>query len=98
MTPKMELTEEMFAEWIDRLEEDVVQGEYGYEPGEFTVYPDHWRAMFGEGLTPAEAFKRALDAHGEARREDDAARKANWARIQREDAEAVGRAALGERG
>lgn len=46
--------------WIATLERDVIQGEYGYEEGEFTVYPSLWRPLFKEGLTPAEAFKRAL--------------------------------------
>lgn len=52
-----------FGVWIEQLDEDVIQGEYGYERGEFTVFPDHWRPLFDEGLTPAQAFKRALDAH-----------------------------------
>lgn len=63
-----------FDRWIDSLNEDVVQGEYGYEPGEFTVYPDEWRALYKEGLTPAQAFKQALDAFAEARREDERAK------------------------
>lgn len=75
------MSESKFRAWLDVLEEDVIQGEYGYEPGEFTVYPDDWRAMFRRGLTPAQAFKRVLDAHAEARRAEDAARKANWERI-----------------
>ena len=56
-----------FDEWIDELREDVVQDEYGYERGEFTVYPDEWRPAFEEGLTPSQAFRRALDAFAEAR-------------------------------
>lgn len=55
--------EDPFDQWIETLDEEVIQGEYGYERGEFTVYPDHWRGMFDEGLTPLQAFKRALDAH-----------------------------------
>lgn len=78
-----------FDEWIRILDEDVVQGEYGYEPGEFVVYPEHWRPMYDAGVTPQAAFKRALDATGEARRERDRERQANWERIQREDAEAT---------
>lgn len=58
--------EEAFDEWIRALDEDVIQGDYGYEDGEFTVYPEHWRSMFNEGLTPADAFKRALAAHSAA--------------------------------
>ncbi len=56
-------SEEIFDEWIRALDEDVIQAEYGYEDGEFTVYPEHWRPMFNEGLTPEAAFKRALSAH-----------------------------------
>lgn len=54
-----------FDEWICELDEDVIQGEYGYERGEFSVFPEMWRPLFDEGLTPAAAFKRALDAHRE---------------------------------
>lgn len=75
-----------FDVWITALEEDVIQGEYGYEPGEFTVYAEHWRPMFRKGLTPEQAFRRALDGFAEARREEDERRAANWARIQAEDA------------
>ena len=51
-----------FDDWIQALDEDVIQDEYGYERGEFTVYPDHWRSMYDDGLTPQQAFKRALDS------------------------------------
>jgi hypothetical protein len=34
---------EGFDTWIDALTDDVVQDEYGYEPGEYAVYPE-WRA------------------------------------------------------
>lgn len=51
-----------FNRWIEILREDVIQGEYGYEEGEFTVYPEHWRGMWLARLTPSEAFKRALYA------------------------------------
>ena len=51
-----------FDEWITALNLDVIQDEYGYEEGEFTVFPDMWRPLYDEGLTPAAAFKRALDA------------------------------------
>lgn len=78
-----------YSAWLRELEEDVIQAEFGYEPGEFTVYADHWAYLYEEGLTPAAAWQRALDAHAEARRESDEARKANWERIQREDAEAI---------
>ena len=52
-----------FDDWITELEEDVIQNEYGYEPGEFSVYPDHWKPLYQEGLSPGEAWQRALDAH-----------------------------------
>lgn len=80
-----------FANWIRDLDEAVIHGEYGYEDGEFTVFPDHWRPMWREGLTPAQAFKRALDGFAEDRRERDREKAENWARIQREDAEAIAR-------
>jgi hypothetical protein len=50
-----------FEAWIDTLREDVIQEEYGYEPGEFDVFPGMWKPLFLEGLEPSEAFKRALD-------------------------------------
>lgn len=75
-----------YERWLEELERDVIQAEYGYEPGEFTVYADHWVEMYERGLTPLAAFQRALDAYADARREEEAARKANWERIQREDA------------
>lgn len=75
-----------FDRWIDRLTNDVVQGEYGYEPGEFTVYPQHWQALYKEGLTPSQAFKRSLDAFDEKRAEEARAKAENWKRIQKSDA------------
>lgn len=86
-----------FADWIEALEVDVIEGEYGYEPGEFAVFPELWRPLWREGLTPAQAFGRALDAFGEARREEDERRAANWVRIQAEDAAAVAAARAGGR-
>ena len=58
--------DDKFDAWIDELDETIIQGEYGYEPGEFTVYPSHWRPLYEEGLTPAQAFRRALDAYRDA--------------------------------
>lgn len=75
-----------FREWIRVLDEDVIQEEYGYERGEFTVYAEAWHPMYLEGLTPAAAFKRALDAAAEARHERERQRKEEWARIQAADA------------
>jgi hypothetical protein len=74
-----------FREWIRSLDEDVIQGEFGYEDGEFTVYPSLWRPLFNEGLTPRQAWQRALDAFAAGRREDEAAKLANYARIVAED-------------
>ena len=71
-----------FREWVRALDEDVIQGEFGYEPGEFTVYPDDWRPLYREGLTPRQAWQRALDAHRAAREEEDRAKAENWKRIQ----------------
>lgn len=62
---------EKFRDWIRTLDEDVIQGEFGYEENEFDVFPDHWRPLFDEGLTPRQAWQRALDAFREARNEKD---------------------------
>lgn len=75
-----------FEKWIRELDEDVIQGEFGYEPGEFSVYADHWYPLFAEGLTPRQAWQRALDAHKAQRLEEDRAKAENWKRIQEEDA------------
>lgn len=75
-----------FDAWLVELEEDVIEGRYGYEPGEFTVFPELWRPMFDQGLTPEDAFVRALAAADEARAERERARDENWRRIQAEDA------------
>lgn len=78
-----------FDAWIIELDEQVIQGEYGYEPGEFTVYPEHWRGSFRAGLTPHEAFRQALEAHEEQRREEERQRLDNWQRVQDDDAKAI---------
>lgn len=80
-----------FDRWIAVLRKDVIEDEFGYEPGEFTVYREHWRPAFKEGLTPRQAWQRALDAFADARREEERRKKANWERIQREDAETLAR-------
>lgn len=64
-----------FDEWITELNLDVIQDEFGYEPGEFTVYPEHWRPLFEEGLTPLQAFQRALKAHREDNQDTPAVRR-----------------------
>jgi len=74
-----------FDEWIRALDEDVIQGEFGYESGEFTVYLTHWKPLFDRGLTPRQAWQRALDGFAQARQEADTAKSANYARIISED-------------
>lgn len=76
-------TDEKFREWIRVLDEEVVQAEYGYERGEFTIYAGHWHDHYLQGLTPAQSFKRALDAFAEDRERQKAE---NWARSQAADA------------
>lgn len=78
--------DQKFRHWIATLTTGVIEGEFGYEEGEFSVYPDLWRPLFDEGLTPAQAWQRALDAFAEERRREEQARKDDWERIQREDA------------
>jgi hypothetical protein len=74
-----------FERWIQTLEEDVIQQDFGYEPGEFTVYPTLWRRFYDEGLTPPQAWQRALDAHANGRVQDECERAINYARIKYED-------------
>lgn len=75
-----------FDAWIRELDEEVIQGEFGYERGEFSVFPEHWRPLFDEGLTPLQAWQRALDAFSAERKRQDQERADNWNRIQAEDA------------
>lgn len=89
--PGDEVVAKVFLEWIRALDEDVIQGEFGFEDGEFTVYADHWRPLFDEGLTPRQAYQRALDGFAAKRAEEDRERKENWARIQKEDAALLSR-------
>lgn len=83
--------DEKFEAWIKGLREDVIEGEFGYEPGEFTVYPEMWRGLFDEGLTPQEAFQRALDDYGRVQRERAEQERRNLERIKAEDREAITR-------
>ena len=85
-----------FREWIRTLDEDVIQGEFGYESGEFTVYTTDWYPLFKEGLTPREAWQRALDGFAAQRKADDEAKTANYARIVAEDQAAIARQKLDE--
>ena len=59
------MSEEAFEKWIEILEVEVIQGEFGYEPGELSVMPELWRPYFCQGLTPHQAFDRALDMASE---------------------------------
>jgi hypothetical protein len=77
--------------WLTELDEDVIQGEFGYEPGEFTVYSSHWRELYDQGLTPREAWQRAIDGYANARAEREAEQQERWARIVSEDEAAVAR-------
>jgi hypothetical protein len=60
------MTRRNFDAWMTELNEDVIQGEFGYEEGEFNAAPSLWRPLFQRGLTPSKAFRRALDAHRQA--------------------------------
>ena len=80
------MSDTAFEAWITELEEDVIQREFGYEPGEFTVYAEMWRGQFEAGLSPRDAFQSALDAFAAERRREEERRAANRARIQAEDA------------
>lgn len=74
-----------FDEWIRVLDEDVIQEEFGYERGEFNITPSLWRPLFREGLTPRQAWQRAMDAHSAARKEEDRRKAENYARILAEE-------------
>jgi hypothetical protein len=89
--------EEKFREWIRQLDEDVIQGEFGYEDGEFTIYLSHWRALYDDGLTPSAAWQRALDGFANVRRDEEGRKIENYARIVAEDEAAVARDHRGEK-
>jgi hypothetical protein len=89
----MSVADDDFRAWIETLDKDVIQGEFGYEEGEFSVFPDAWRRFYDQGLSPAEAFARALAAADDARRENERLRLENWERIRREDDALLGRVA-----
>lgn len=54
-----------FDEWCQKLDEQVIQAEFGYGPGEFTVYPALWRNLYDKGLTPREAWMRCIRQENE---------------------------------
>ena len=49
-----------FFEWIRELDEDVIQGENGFQKGEFDISLDLWAPLYREGLTPLEAWQKAI--------------------------------------
>lgn len=79
------MTQIVFNEWIRELEEDVIQGEFGFEPGEFIVYREHWRPAFREGLTPIAAWNRALAAHKDVADKREKEHRENFDRINADD-------------
>ena len=81
-----------FREWVLKLEEEVIQGEFGFDPGEFSVHTEHWYPLFRESLTPCEAWQRALNAAAAADQERERKKEENWKRIQAEDAATIARA------
>jgi hypothetical protein len=96
------MSNDAFNAWVTELDEAVIQGEFGYEPGEFAVFPECWRRFYDEGLTPRAAWQRSLDAFAEDRRDRERRQWENWERIQAEDAALIGLPARdtgeGERG
>jgi hypothetical protein len=78
-----------YRDWLDELETKVIQDEFGYEPGEFTVYTTHWSPLYEEGLTPRQAWQRALDGYAQVRKEREVEQAANWARIVSADEAAM---------
>jgi len=80
---------EAYLTWLRDLEERVIQEVHGYEPGEFSVYPESWAQMYEDGLTPDAAWRRAMEAHAQARRDEDAAQKARYELIKRDDQIAI---------
>lgn len=54
--------DEPYQTWLNELERGVIEGEFGYERGEFTVYPALWHGLYSRGLTPGQAWVHALKA------------------------------------
>ena len=50
-----------FEEWLEELKTTVIEGEFGYEPGEFSVFADGWFPLWEAGMSPSEAFQSELD-------------------------------------
>lgn len=78
-----------FDRWIDELRDDVIQGEYGHKKGEYTVCPEVWRALFEQGMTPAEAFRSALGPQANARKPDGPERLLQWKHLEHDEAAAA---------
>jgi hypothetical protein len=89
MEQEKEDVSETFDDWICELDEEIIQGGYGYERGEFTVYPELWRPAFIAGQTPREAFEASLKAYDDERKRRDREAAERWVQIQRKDAEAI---------
>lgn len=56
-----------FDRWVRELDEDVIQGEYGYEQGEFSVFPSLWWSLYHRKLSPRDAWLVALNEHKKER-------------------------------
>ena len=54
--------DDAYEAWLHELEQGVIQGEFGYERGEFTVYPALWHPLYSQGMTPEQAWLHALNA------------------------------------
>ena len=77
--------------WLETLEHDVIEGEFGYERGEFTVYTTHWAALYEKGITPRRAWQHALDGFANKCCENEDAKTANYTRIVSEDQATIAR-------
>jgi len=60
LAPQLVASDRDFDTWIEELRVDVIEREFGYVPGEFGICPEDWRQLFRDGLTPYEAFRRAM--------------------------------------
>lgn len=57
------MEDDSYNNWLTELAEDVIEDEFDYKPGEFAIYLSHWRELYDAGLTPRDAWLRALDGH-----------------------------------
>lgn len=91
-TPSEAEIEEKYSTWLEELEHEVIEKEFGYERGEFTVYASHWRELYDQGLTPRQAWQHALDGHANERKEREQQKTERYARIVSEDDAAAAKA------